>query len=137
MKFKWSNTYKALKKRKRQKFDLRFRLILFITLELIFIVLIAYGIDSLIRAVTQNYVLPDNLEIPFFVDLIIISILVGIFASYGLSLCILKTIKKLGAAISKISEGDFSVRVSTKSSSQEVQEIYSGFNLMAEELEAT
>ena len=137
MKFKWSNTYKALKKRKRQKFDLRFRLILFITLELIFIVLIAYGIDSLIRAVTQNYVLPDNLEIPFFVDLIIISILVGIFASYGLSVWILKPIKKFGAAISKISEGDFSVRVSTKSSSQEVQEIYSGFNLMAEELEAT
>ena len=137
MKFKWSNTYRALKKRKKQKFDLRFRLILFVTIELILIVLIAYGIDSLIRSVTQNLILPDDFQIPFIVDLIIISLLVGIFATYGLSVWILKPIKRFGVAISRISEGDFSVRVSTKSSSQEIQEIYSGFNLMAEELEAT
>ena len=137
MKFKWSNTYRALRKRKKQKFDLRFRLIFFITLELVLIVLIAYGIDSLIRSVTQNLILPDGFQFPFIVDLIIISLLVGIFATYGLSVWILKPIKRFGVAISRISEGDFSVRVSTKSSSQEIQEIYSGFNLMAEELEAT
>ena len=137
MKFKWSNTYRTLRKRKKQKFDLRFRLIFFITLELVLIVLIAYGIDALIRSVTQSFILPDGFQFPFIVDLIIISLLVGILATYGLSVWILKPIKRFGLAISKISEGDFSVRISTKSSSQEIQEIYSGFNLMAEELEAT
>ena len=132
-----NNTQKDSKKNKKRGFDLRFKLILFVTIELIFIVLIAYGIDALIKSVTQNLILPDDRQIPFIVDLVIISLLVGVFATYGLSVWILKPIRRFGGAISKITEGDFSVRVSTKSSSSEIQDIYSGFNLMAEELEAT
>jgi len=37
----------------------------------------------------------------------------------------------------KVAEGDFSVRLEEKSSSKEIMEIYTGFNLMAHELNAT
>lgn len=36
-----------------------------------------------------------------------------------------------------VADGDFSVRLQTKSSSKEIQEVYSGFNLMAHELGST
>lgn len=133
--FKLSN-YKSLRRRKRQKFNLRVRFMTFITLALVGSVLAAYGVD-----VTLNFVLTDILkvgfQIPTVVDLIAISVLVGIFANYAISLWFLHPIKKMGKAISKIADGDFSVRLSTRSSSQEVQELYSGFNLMAEQLEST
>ncbi|MGM9680303.1 MAG: ATP-binding protein [Eubacteriales bacterium] len=45
-------------------------------------------------------------------------------------------IKKLGAAMEKVADGDFKIRLETKSSSKEIQEIYSGFNLMTTELSA-
>jgi signal transduction histidine kinase len=39
--------------------------------------------------------------------------------------------------MSKVADGDFSVRIHSSSSSREIQEIYAGFNLMAEELQST
>ena len=46
-------------------------------------------------------------------------------------------IKKLRGAMDKVAEGDFSVRLEEKSSSKEIMEIYTGFNLMAHELSST
>ena len=37
----------------------------------------------------------------------------------------------------KIADGDFSVRLSTKSTSWEIQEMFAGFNMMAKELGST
>ena len=135
-KLKPLSSYNILRKRKRQKFNLRVRFVTFITLALLGSVLAAYGVDLLI-----NFILTDLLglgfQIPTVVDLIVISVSVGIFANYAISLWFMHPIKKMGKAISRIADGDFSARLSTRSSSQEVQELYSGFNLMAEQLSAT
>ena len=37
----------------------------------------------------------------------------------------------------KVSQGDFSVKISTKSASPEIKELISGFNMMTDELEST
>lgn len=49
----------------------------------------------------------------------------------------LEPIKTLGEAMQKVADGDFSTRVETKSTSAEIQEIFSGFNIMTEELAST
>lgn len=129
--------YKALKKRKPRKFNLRFRLIFFVTVDLIISVGLAYGVDILLKLIFTK-VLNINFEFPFAVDLMLMCLFVGIFSTYALSIWFVSPLKKLEKTIGKIADGDFSVRLPVKRShTQEIQEIYSGFNLMAQELGTT
>ena len=139
------NYYASIRKQKKPVFGLRIRLMLFVTLELLASVILAYIVDFIINdtilPILNKYVflrlLSFEVTFPFWIDLVLISILVGIFATFGLSLWILQPIKKLEKAMEKVADGDFSVRIRTESSSSEIQQIYAGFNLMAEELAST
>ena len=116
----------------RSKFSLKLRLILLVSAEIMVAILLAFGLDALI-----NKVVFKDTTIPFVVELIIIGLLISIFVTYFMSRLFFDTIKKLGAAMEKVSHGDFSMRVKTKSTAKEINEIYSGFNMMVEELNAT
>ena len=137
--------YASIRKQRKPLFNLRIRLTLFVTLELLVSVALAYIVDFIINDIILkilntylfNRFLPFDITFPFWIDLIIICLLVGIFATFGLSLWMLRPIKKLEAAMSRVADGDFSVRIYSHSSSREIQEIYAGFNLMAEELQST
>lgn len=78
-----------------------------------------------------------SIKIPLWIHLVIISVVVGIIATLGLSIWLLTPIRRLKKSIAQIADGDFSTRITKKSSIREIQEIYAGFNLMAEQLEAT
>jgi signal transduction histidine kinase len=119
-------------KNARSKFSLRLRLILLVSAEMMGAILLAFGIDAFI-----NNVVFKNSTVPFIVELIIIGLLVGILVTYFLSRLFFDPIKKLGVAMEKVAHGDFEVRVKTKSTAKEINEIYSGFNIMVEELNAT
>ena len=116
----------------RQRFNLRFRLILTVTAEILISILLAIGIDTLCK-----WLFAGVWNVPLWVELVIIALLVGVFATNALTRWFIKPIKNVGAAMEKISEGDFSVRLETKSNSKEIKEIYSGFNMMAMELKST
>ena len=116
----------------RQRFGLRLRLILTVTVEIVLSFALALAVDALFVAIFHEY-----WNIPILVDIFIIATIVGIFATYFLTRWFIDPLKKLGTALDKISEGDFSVRLETKSSSKEIKEIYSGFNMMAQELQST
>jgi signal transduction histidine kinase len=116
----------------RQRFSLKFRLIITVTFEIIISILLAVGVDAL-----TGWLFSDIWEIPLLVDAIIIALFVGIFATNFLTRWFIDPIKKVGAAMGKIAEGDFSTRLNSKSSSKEIQEIYLGFNMMAQELQST
>ena len=116
----------------RQRFTLRLRLIVLVTLELLLSILLAIGIDAL-----SKWLFADIWNIPLWIELIIIALFVGIFATSALTRWFIKPIKQIGPAMEKISEGDFSVRLETKSNSKEIKEIFSGFNMMAKELQST
>ena len=116
----------------KQLFNLRYRLILTVTLEILFSIALAIGVDALCRWIFAGY-----WNIPLWVDLVIIALLVGIFVTNALIRWFIKPIKEVGVAMEKISEGDFSVRLETKSNSKEIKEIFSGFNMMAKELAST
>ncbi len=124
-------TFERIRRQRGNRFGLRSLLMLLVALEMLVCILVAYGIDTLLRSV-----LFPGWEVPQLAELLLISILMGLLITYFLSRLVFQPIKVLGDAMEKVADGDFSVRLETKSSSQEVQEVYSGFNLMAHELGA-
>ena len=117
---------------KRLRLSLRGRLTFVFAFEILCCVVLSYTADYLVNEVIR---LP--LEIPFELVLLGICLLVGMTMTSLVSKFFFDPIKKLRQAMDKVSEGDFSVRLDEHSSSQEIMEIYTGFNLMAHELSAT
>ena len=122
--------FEKVRNEQRNRFSLRTRLTALVTLEMLVCVLISYGVDQLL-----NKVFPW--EIPLELELVGVCLLVGILVTSQLSKFFFNPIKKLRGAMDKVAEGDFSVRLEEKSSSKEIMEIYTGFNLMAHELSST
>ena len=117
---------------RKNRFGLQTRLVIFVTLEIEICVLIALGLDALLARFV-----PLPFEIPLILELIIVSFLVGVLVTGQLSRYFFNPIKKLGEAMGKVADGDFTVELNSHSSAKEVQEIYSGFNLMTQELRST
>ena len=125
-------TFENIRKYQKNRFSLRTRLTTLVTVEMLVCILIAYGLDTLLSDVIH---IPG--EIPLAIELVGVSLLVGILVTSQLSKLFFNPIKKLRKAMDKVAEGDFTVRLEGKSSSKEIMDIYSGFNLMTEELSAT
>jgi len=120
---------KTKEKQHRIVLSLRFRLVMLVAAELVVSVLLAVWLGELLN----RYVIV-NWEIPLMLSLIVISLVIGVLVTGFLSRLFFDPIKKLRIAMSKVAEGDFSIKLRTKSNSAEIQEIYSGFNLMTDEL---
>lgn len=116
----------------RQIISLRLRLIIMVTAEILMSILLAVLVDA-----CSQWLFAGFLDIPLWLNFVIIAFLVGIFATNALTRWFIKPIKEIVSAMEKISEGDFSVRLETKSTSKEIKEIFSGFNMMAKELHST
>ena len=114
---------------KKPVFSLRFRLVLLVAAELVASVLLALWLGDIL----DRYLLTDW-GVPLFVYLIVISLIVGILVTAFLSRLFFDPVKRLRIAMSEVARGDFSIKLHTRSSSREIQEIYGGFNLMTEEL---
>ena len=120
-----------MKKEQKNKpvFSLRLRLILLVAAELVASVLLAVWLGD----VLDRYVLPQW-EVPLMVYLLVVSLFVGILVTGFLSRLFFDPIKKLRQAMGRVAEGDFTTKLYSKSNSMEIQDIYSGFNLMTDEL---
>lgn len=114
------------------RFGLQTRLVLFVTIEIEICILAALGIDALL-----NRFIPLPFEVPFILELISVSLLVGILVTIQLSRYFFNPIKKLGEAMGKVADGDFTVELNSRSTAKEIQEIFTGFNLMTHELRST
>ncbi len=122
--------FEKVRTERRNRFSLRTRLTALVTLEMLVCVLVAYGIDQLFNKVSPW-------KVPLEIELVSVCLLIGILVTSQLSKYFFNPIKKLRSAMDKVAEGDFSVRLEDKSSSREIMEIYTGFNLMAHELSST
>lgn len=118
---------------KKNKFSLRVRLTLLVSAELVFCILAALGLAVLLEQMLTKL----NSKLLLISSLLSISLLIGIFVTSLLSRMFFNPIKKLREAMGRVADGDFSVRLDDKTSSKEIEEIYSGFNLMAHELAST
>lgn len=124
--------FEAVRSQRSKGPSLRVRMTLLVSAELVVCVLLALGLFYLLEDV-----IPLNSPLLLLLDLVIISLLIGGVVTSFLSKLFFDPIKKLNAAMEKVADGDFSVRLTGKSSSKEIMELYSGFNLMAHELSAT
>ena len=124
--------FDKVRKEQRNRFSLRTRLTVLVTLEMLACVLLAYGLDQLL-----NNILSIGWEVPLELEMVGSCLLIGILVTSQLSRYFFNPIKKLRSAMDKIADGDYSVRLEDISSSEEIMEIYTGFNLMAHELSVT
>lgn len=122
--------FEKVRNEQRIRFSLRTRMTALVTMEMLVCILIAYGLDLLFNKVSP-WAVPMELE------LLGACLLVGILFTSQLSKYFFNPIKKLRGAMDKVADGDFSVRLEEKSSSREIMEIYTGFNLMVNELSST
>ena len=105
---------------------------LYVAAEQFTCLLIALGLATLLFYLTDI----DSLFLIFLLVLIF-CLIIGAVVTIFFSKWFFDPIKKLRSAMGKVADGDFSVRLKTESSSKEIQEVYSGFNLMANELTST
>ena len=124
--------FEKIRKQKSGNLNLRGRMIMLVSLEIVGSVLFALGISEAL-----NLILPETVQIPLLVELTVLSLLVGVLVTAFMSKLFFGPIKELRAAMGKVADGDFSINLTTKSTSKEIQEIFMGFNLMTQELKAT
>lgn len=124
--------FENVRNQQTNHFSLRLRLALTVTGEMLVCIAIAYGIDALFENVFQL-----DVQIPLLVELIAVCLIVGMLVTSLLSKSFFNPIKKLRKAMERVADGDFTVQLDPRSSSKEILEIYSGFNLMVHELAAT
>lgn len=124
--------FETVRREQRNRFSLRTRLTLLVTVEMLVSILLAYGLDQLLKKVFRA-----QAEIPLVADLIFVCLLVGVLVTSQLSKIFFNPIKKLRKAMEQVAAGNFSVRLEEKSNSKEIMEIYTGFNLMAHGLSST
>ena len=119
-------------RKEKIKFSLRTRMTVLVGIVVLFSILISFGISKLLE-----WLLPTSTSIPLLIQLIIFSLVIAILATHFLSKMFFDPIKELRLGMQKIADGKFDTRLETKSNSEEIQELFAGFNMMAGELGAT
>lgn len=127
---KTREAFEKIRNQRDNLFSLRGRMVFMVSAEILVCILLSYGLSILLK----NSV---HLNIPVLLVLIVLSLIIGFLVTGFMSKWFLNPIKKIRLAMEKVADGDFSVRLETKSSSKEILEMYSGFNLMASELGKT
>lgn len=129
---KTRQTFKDIRNRKKERLTLRVRMVLWVQVELLACVGLAFLIDNIAHTLNPNW------NIPLLLELVIVSVVVGGVMTAVISRAFFNPVKKLRQAIDKVANGDFTIQLDTdKSSSGEIKELYAGFNLMTNELKAT
>ena len=124
--------FERAKRQRHHRMSLRMRLIIAVTVEMLLCVTAAYGVDMLI-----NKVIMPGWKVPLEIELLAMSLLVGVLLTGLLSRYFFKPIKQLRRAMDLVAQGDFSIRLEERTDSKEIKEIYTGFNLMVHELNTT
>lgn len=125
-------SFERIRNQKDSNLSLRARLTLVVTAELLVSIFVSLGLWYLL----DEHIPVDSILL-LIIGLVVISLLIGLVVTSLLSAQFFAPIKKLGRAMERVADGDFSVRLEDQSSSREIMEVYSGFNLMAHELSAT
>ena len=126
---KTREAFEKVRKQRDNRFSLRKRMTFMVAAEILVCVVLSYGLSTFLNNIF-------NIKIPILIELIVPSLIIGSLVTAFMSKWFFDPIKELRHAMEKVADGDFTVRLETRSSSKEVREIYSGFNLMTSELNA-
>lgn len=121
-----------IRNRKKERLTLRVRMVIWVQVELLACVGLAFLIDNIAHTLNPNW------NIPLLLELVIVSVVVGGVMTAVISKTFFNPVKNLRQAMDKVANGEFAIHLDTdKSSSGEIKELYAGFNLMTNELKAT
>ena len=95
-------------------------------------IIVAFCIVALIKKLN-----PSATSLSVLVQINILYLAIAVIATRFILKHFLEPIKTLREAMQKVAGGDFSTRIEIKSNSAEMQELFSGFNMMAKELAST
>lgn len=112
--------------------SLSLRLTLFVGALVFISILASFGIAKLLGCLF-NF----SIHIPLLIQVNIISLVVAMICSHFIFNSLFEPIKKLREGMQKVADGDFDVRIETKSTFAEIKELYAGFNMMTKELSST
>ena len=124
------NAFERLKRLRDDKFSLRVRMTCMVSAEILVCIILSYFISSFFN---NRF----HIKVPIILELLVLSLFIGLLVTGLMSKWFFAPVKKLRSAMEKVADGDFSVRLETRSSSTEIREIFSGFNLMTEKLSST
>ena len=124
--------FDQIRHQKRRGFSLRWRLFLVVAVGIAIGIWLGYGISELLRPLGVEF---SNVDL--LLEVSIVSLLCGLGFTLLLSRWVFKPIENLRRAMEQVADGDFTVRLTEQSKSKEIQEVYSGFNLMVHELGST
>lgn len=119
-------------KRHKTKFNINTRLIIYLGCVVLGSTVIASTASTFLEQLIQT-----ESRLILLIQINIISLIIALIASRLLSVHFFNPIKILIEAMRKVAEGDFSVKIKTKSTSPEIKELFGGFNMMTDELEST
>lgn len=112
---------------KKIHLSIRMRFILMIMSELICVSFVSWLVMDVLHIS----------DIPYIVWIIISSVIAGIVLNNFLSIRYFGPVLKLKKTMQQVAEGDFSIRLKAGNELEEIQDIYTNFNRMVQELEAT
>lgn len=127
---KSKEAFEKIRNQRDNKFSLRVRMTFMVSMEILVCVILSYVLSTLLNRTT-------HIKIPILLELIVPSMVIGLLVTSFMSKWFFDPIKKLCKAMERVADGDLKVRLETKSSAKEIKEIYSGFNLMTNELNNT
>lgn len=116
-------------RKRRIAFSLRNRMTLLVGGTVIVSFFMAFGLILFLQ-----WLFPPFADIPSIVQMPTFSLIVALIVARLFSRLFFDPIKKLREGMKQVADGDFSVRLESKSNSVEIQELIAGFNLMAKEL---
>ncbi len=124
--------FKKIQK-KENKFNLRTRFTILVGVMVLVSILCGFGLSKLFEWLFPFF----YTSIPLLIQLNIFSFIIAVTITRFLSKFFFEPIKELQRGLQRIADGDFDARLETKSSSNEIQEVFAGFNMMAKELGST
>lgn len=119
-------------RKQKNRISLSARLTLLVGAIVLGSILISFGVAKLLDSLPFF-----STNIPLLIQLNVISLIVAIIAARFFSKWFFEPIKDLREGMQKVSDGDLSTHLETKSSSVEIQELVAGFNMMTRELAST
>lgn len=124
--------FDQIRHQKREGFSLKWRLFIVVAVGLAVGIWTGYAVAEVLRIMGVEL---DNINL--LIEVSLVSLIVALGFSLLTSKWIFKPIKDLRVAMERVADGDFNVRLTETSTSKEIQEVYSGFNLMVHELGST
>lgn len=124
--------FDQIRHQEREGFSLQWRLFIVVAVGLGIGIWLGFGVSELLLAFGIEL---TNVEM--FLLVTAVSLVCALCFSFFVSKWIFKPIKNLRVAMERVADGDFETRLTESSSSREIQEVYSGFNLMVHELGST